>query len=91
MTNPTHDDELVRLRRIEGQIRGVQKMIEEGRYCIDILQVLSSVRGAIKKVEEGIFERHLDSCVKEVIDKGSLKDKKEKLTELLDIVSKFRK
>ena len=52
----THDEELVRLRRIEGQIRGIQKMIEEKRYCIDILTQISSIVGALKSVEENILK-----------------------------------
>ncbi|HHF42112.1 MAG TPA: metal-sensitive transcriptional regulator, partial [Candidatus Aminicenantes bacterium] len=59
----THKKELTRLKRIEGQIRGVQKMIEEERYCIDILIQLSSIMGAIKAVEENLLERHLRTCV----------------------------
>jgi DNA-binding FrmR family transcriptional regulator len=87
----THEEELVRLRRIEGQIRGVQKMIEEKRYCIDILTQLSSIVGAIKGVEENILERHLKGCVQHSFNKGSKTDRVEKVDEVIDVLKKFRK
>jgi DNA-binding FrmR family transcriptional regulator len=87
----THEDELIRLRRIEGQIRGVQKMIEEKRYCIDILTQLSSIVGAIKSVEENILERHLKGCVQHSFNKGSKLDRAEKVDEVIDVLRKFRK
>jgi DNA-binding FrmR family transcriptional regulator len=87
----THEEELVRLRRIEGQIRGVQKMIEEKRYCIDILTQLSSIVGAIKSVEENILERHLKGCVHQSFTKGSKDDKASKINEVVDVLKKFRR
>lgn len=88
---PSHKEELDRLRKIEGQIRGVQKMIQEGRYCVDILQVLSSVQGAIGKVEDQILRRHLEGCVNHAVKSGSSKQRNEKFNEILELVSKFRK
>jgi DNA-binding FrmR family transcriptional regulator len=87
----THLDEIVPLRRIEGQIRGVQKMIEEKRYCIDILTQLSSVAGAIKRVEENILNRHLRGCVRDSFTKGSKEDREAKINEVIDVLSNFRK
>jgi DNA-binding FrmR family transcriptional regulator len=87
----THEAELVRLRRIEGQIRGVQKMIEEKRYCIDILTQLSSIVGAIKGVEENILERHLKGCVQHSFHKGNKMDRSEKVDEVITVLKKFRK
>lgn len=86
----THDEELVRLKRIEGQIRGIQKMIQEKRYCIDILTQLSSVVGAIKSVEENILERHLKGCVNQSFQKGSKDDRISKISEVIDVLRKFR-
>lgn len=88
---PSHKEELERLRKIEGQIRGAQKMIEEERYCVDILQVLSSVQGAIEKVEDQILRRHLEGCVSHAVKSGSSKERNEKFNEILELVSKFRK
>lgn len=87
----THEKELTRLRRIEGQIRGIQKMIEEKRYCIDILTQLSSVVGAIKSVEENILERHLKGCVHQSFTEGNKEDKAKKIDEVVKVLKKFRK
>jgi DNA-binding FrmR family transcriptional regulator len=87
----THFEDIVRLKRIEGQIRGVQKMIEEKRYCIDILTQLSSIVGAIKGVEENILERHLKGCVRKSFNKGNRQDRAMKIDEVLGVLKKFRK
>jgi DNA-binding FrmR family transcriptional regulator len=87
----THEEELVRLRRIEGQIRGVQKMVEEKRYCVDILTQLTSIVGAIKSVEENILERHLKGCVHQSFTKGSKDDKARKIDEVVEVLKKFRR
>jgi DNA-binding FrmR family transcriptional regulator len=87
----THIEEIVPLKRIEGQIRGIQKMIEEKRYCIDILTQLSSVVGAIKRVEENILNRHLRGCVRESFVKGKRDDKEEKINEVIKVLQNFRK
>lgn len=86
-----HNEEIPRLKRIEGQIRGIQKMIEDERYCIDILTQLSSVQGAIKSVEENILDRHLKGCVQHSFSKGNKADKAEKIAEVIDVLKKFRK
>ncbi len=87
----THEEELVRLRRIEGQIRGVQKMVAEKRYCIDILTQLSSIVGAVKGVEENILNRHLRGCVHHSFNKGSREDRASKVDEVIEILRKFRR
>lgn len=87
----THAEEIVSLKRIEGQIKGIQKMIEEKRYCIDILTQLSSVAGAIRRVEENILNRHLGGCVRQSFNKGSREDREKKIEEVIDVLQKFRK
>jgi DNA-binding FrmR family transcriptional regulator len=87
----SHEAELVRLRRIEGQVRGIQKMIEEKRYCVDILTQLNSIVGAIKGVEENILERHLKGCVNQSFTKGNKQDRSTKIDEVIDVLRKFRK
>lgn len=62
-----------RLKRIEGQIRGLQKMVEEDVYCIDIITQTSAVRGALKSVEDVLLEKHLSSCVVNQIKSGKEK------------------
>jgi len=86
-----HMDEIVPLRRIEGQIRGIQKMIEEKRYCIDILTQLSSIVGAIRRVEENILNRHLRGCVRESFTRRNKENKAQKIDEVIDVLQKFRK
>jgi len=87
----THTEEIVPLRRIEGQIRGIQRMIEEKRYCIDILTQLSSIVGAIQRVEENILNRHLRGCVRESFNKGNKEDRSKKVDEVIEVLQKFRK
>jgi DNA-binding FrmR family transcriptional regulator len=87
----THEHELVRLRRIEGQIKGVQRMIEQRRYCVDILIQLNSIVGAIKSIEENILDRHLKGCVHQSFTKGSKEDKTRKIEEVVDVLKRFRK
>ncbi len=87
----THMEEIVSLKRIEGQIRGIQKMIDEKRYCIDILTQLSSVVGAIRRVEENILNRHLRGCVRESFNKGNKEDRSSKIDEVIEVLQKFRK
>ena len=58
-----HQEQLVALKRVEGQIRGIQKMIEEKRYCVDILIQLHSIVGAILRIEDKIFRKHIEGCV----------------------------
>ncbi len=89
--NPSHRDEVVRLKRIEGQVRGVQKMIEDGRYCIDILTVLASIAAALERVEDNILARHLRTCVRQSVTAGSAADKDKKIDEVIDLLGKFRK
>jgi len=80
-----------RLKRIEGQIRGIQKMVEEDRYCIDILTQLTSVAAALKGVEDMVMEQHLGTCVAEAMRSGSEQEKQTKIDEIMDILSKFRR
>jgi CsoR family transcriptional regulator, copper-sensing transcriptional repressor len=88
---PSHRDDLARLRRIEGQIKGVQKMIEEDRYCIDILTQLDAVSGAVRKVAEHILHRHLHSCVHDSLASGTPADRDRKIEEIVDLLGRFRK
>ena len=89
MKHACHHDQLVALRRIEGQIRGVQKMIEEGKYCVDILTQVHAVVGSLARVEDNILEKHLNSCVADAVK--SKKGTEAKLKEVLDVVRKYRK
>lgn len=75
-----------RLRRIEGQVRGIQRMVEEDKYCVDILTQVSSVTAALKGVGMGLLDGHVRHCVKESIEGGRAD---EKVEELLAAVARF--
>jgi CsoR family transcriptional regulator, copper-sensing transcriptional repressor len=80
------DDLLARLRRIEGQVRGLQRMVEDDKYCIDILTQVNSVTAALKAVGIGLLDGHVRHCVKESIERGT---GDEKVEELLAAVARF--
>lgn len=87
MANPNHMDNLPRLNRIMGQVRGIQKMIEDGRYCPDILMQLRAVRSAIKAVESNILNTHLHECVAQSFK--SEQDRDEKIAELKTLFDRY--
>ncbi|WP_051033560.1 metal-sensitive transcriptional regulator [Acetivibrio cellulolyticus] len=82
------EDILKRLRRIEGQIKGIHKMIEEDKQCVDILTQVAAVRAATNKVGGIILQRHSKTCLKNALDGES---KEEVLDELVDTIQKFLK
>lgn len=77
-----------RLRRIEGQIRGIQKMLEDDKYCIDILTQLSSVSAATQKVGLIILQNHMNGCIKQALKSGN---GQEKVDEMISAVDRFIK
>ena len=87
----THEEQLQFLKKIEGQIRGIQKMIEEKRYCVDIIRQIQSVVGALYRVESEMFKKHVNSCVVHALEGKSESDKQKKIGEVLELISKFRK
>lgn len=87
----THQEQLVFLKKIEGQIRGIQKMIEEGRYCVDIITQIHSIIGALYRVEDSVFKKHIDGCVVEALRGKSESEKQKKIDEIMELVSRFRK
>ena len=86
--NPDHSETLSALRRIEGQVRGVQRMVEEQKYCIDILNQIAAVKGALGTVEKRILERHFRHCVKDAMAGDSEADTAEKISEIMDLFEK---
>jgi DNA-binding FrmR family transcriptional regulator len=89
--NPSHQSCMVALKRIEGQVRGVQGMIEDRKYCIDILNQIHAIKGALGRVEEKILEKHLQHCVAEAVRGSSEKKKQQKLGEILKLIQQTRK
>ena len=85
------DSQLARLSRIEGQVRGIKKMIEEERYCVDVLLQLRSAINALCKVQDNIFHHHLETCVHDSLSEGSKSDKEQKIHEILELIDRFRK
>ena len=77
-----------RLGRIEGQVRGLSKMVEEDRYCIDIVTQISAVRAALRRVEEEILRDHVSHCVEHAIRSGDKADQRRKIAELMDVVGR---
>ncbi|MDO8525428.1 MAG: metal-sensitive transcriptional regulator [Candidatus Omnitrophota bacterium] len=87
----THEDQLDFLKKIEGQVRGVQKMIEAKRYCVDIITQIHSVIGALCRVENEILKNHIDGCVVKALKGKSEAEKQSKINELIGLISRFRK
>lgn len=81
-----HHDKIVALKRIEGQVRGVQKMIDEQRYCVDILNATSAVIGALKKVESRILKDHLNACARTAFEGKSQTEKEKKMQEIFRLL-----
>lgn len=92
MSKPRPDDEkqkiLNRLKRVEGQVRGIQKMVEEDRYCIDILVQISAIQSALKNTGITITERHMKHCVTDAINSG---DGEASIEELMSVLKQFSK
>ena len=87
----THKEQPSFLRKIEGQIRGVQKMIDQERYCIDILTQLHSIVGAILRVEDKVLKRHLEGCVTKGLKGKSDSEKQKNIDEVIKVISRFRR
>ena len=77
-----------RLGRIEGQVRGLSKMVEEDRYCIDIVTQISAVRAALRRVEEEVLKDHVSHCVEHAIASGDKADQRRKIAELMDVIGR---
>ena len=80
-----------RLNRIEGQVRGLAKMVDEDRYCIDIITQIAAVRAALDRVEDEILRDHVAHCVQHAIDGRDKADQRKKIAELMDVVSRTRR
>jgi DNA-binding FrmR family transcriptional regulator len=80
---------LGRLRRIEGQVQGIQRMVANEVYCVDVLLQIAAVQGALDQVQKLLLGRHIESCVADAIRSGSRGDRQRKIDELLDVFSRF--
>jgi DNA-binding FrmR family transcriptional regulator len=77
-----------RLSRIEGQVRGLAKMVEDDRYCIDIVTQISAVRAALRRVEEEVLRDHVAHCVDHAIASGNAAEQRRKVAELMEVLAR---
>lgn len=90
MQNDTRDACLKRLNRIEGQVRGISRMVEDNRYCIDIVTQVAAVRAALKRVEEEVLRDHVGHCVEHAIASGDADEQRRKVAELISVLGKLK-
>ncbi len=86
MQNDMKTSCLKRLKRVEGQVRGLSRMVEDDRYCIDVVTQISAARAALRRVEEEILRDHVGHCVQHAIDSGDKDDSREKVDELMSVL-----
>ena len=86
MQTPGKASCLKRLNRIEGQVRGLSRMVEQDRYCIDIVTQIAAVRAALRRVEEEVLREHVAHCVEHAIASGDKDDQRTKIAELMDVI-----
>jgi DNA-binding FrmR family transcriptional regulator len=79
----------MRIKRIAGQVAGIERMIEQDRYCVDVLLQVSAVRAALDQVGKLILGSHIETCVAEAFTSGGARERREKLDELMDVFSRF--
>ena len=84
----THEETLHRLRRIAGQVQGIQRMVDDKHYCIDIVTQIAAVRAALRRLEEEILKDHVGHCVEHAITSGDKDDQRQKIAELMAVISR---
>jgi DNA-binding FrmR family transcriptional regulator len=88
MRNEIKASSIKRLSRIEGQVRGLSRMVDEDRYCIDIVTQIAAVRAALRRVEEEILRDHVGHCVEHAIASGNKAEQRKKIEELMAVVGR---
>lgn len=91
MRTETKDAATKRLARIEGQVRGVSKMIAEDRYCIDVVRQVQAIKAALSGLEKVVLDDHLETCVEHALAADSLEDRREKVEELVAVLGGRKK
>ncbi|MCP5412051.1 MAG: metal-sensitive transcriptional regulator [Alphaproteobacteria bacterium] len=91
MRNDIKTSALKRLNRIEGQIRGISKMLEEDRYCIDVVTQITAARAALRRVEEEVLRDHVATCVEHAVASGNKSEQRKKISELMEVLSRTGK
>lgn len=87
----THAENTARLSRIEGQIKGVKRMIDDGEYCIDIITQIQAARSALQSVSKLILEKHLKHCVTAALEENDVDEIDDKLKEIMSIIKRMGK
>jgi len=82
---------LKRLSRIEGQVRGLARMVEDDRYCIDVVTQISAVQAALRRAEEEVLRDHVAHCVEHAIVSGDQQDQRQKIAELMDVIGRVHR
>jgi len=90
MMNASREDCIKRLNRIEGQVRGIARMLNEDRYCMDVLYQVQAIKKALAKVEDAILKDHAANCVEEAIRSGDTSEQRAKFGELVDLFGKVK-
>lgn len=85
MQDATRSSVKKRLNRVAGQVRGLSRMVDEDRYCIDIVTQIAAVRAALRKIEEAVLEDHVAHCVEEAIASGDPEAQRRKVAELIEV------
>lgn len=86
---PSHDSLLPLINRISGQILGVGKMVEEGRYCADILNQIRAARAALRTLEGQVLSRHLECCLKDAVQSGNAQTQAKKIDEIVQLIKRY--
>ena len=88
MRSDAKESALKRLQRIEGQVRGLIRMVENDRYCIDVVTQISAARAALRKVEEEVLRDHVAHCVENAISSGNKAEQRRKVAELMEVIGR---
>ena len=88
MQDCSKDALLKRLKRIEGQVRGISKMVDENRYCIDVITQISAAQAALRRVEEVVLKDHVGHCVEHAIASGNKAEQRKKIAELMEVLAR---
>jgi len=80
-----------RLNRIEGQVKGIGRMVDENRYCIDIVTQIAAARAALGKAEEEILRDHVAHCVEHAIESGDKDEQRQKISEIMEVLGRARR
>jgi len=89
MNDATKQKVMARIRRIAGQLEGVARMVEEDRYCVDVLLQIASAQAALGQAGKVVLRSHVETCVTEAIESGKPGDRKQKIDELFEVFARY--